>query len=236
MNTVGETIQHVSTQLSDQRGAHAYTRWRREHLLEYLNQGLKEIGAYRPDAFAKTYRIDLVPGRKQSAPNGDAVQSVSLGNGKDSMAHKSSSELLKSFSAYHDAPTPLRTINGVIQYKVRSISRDKTDQSIFYVSPPVPAGAKASLEIQVNSRPPEYSGDYWDKPVGIEDKYYNNLIDFILARAYAKDTESQVSAAKSQRLLQLFYQAMGAKYKIDSARNSGYYLGDVGTGDPRSMT
>lgn len=234
MKTVGQTIKHVSMQLSDQRQNHEYVRWKVNDLHDYLNQGLMEIGAYRPDAFANTYEIDLVPGRVQQAPNGDAVQSISDSDGR--MVHKSDAPLLKAFSAYFDAGDALRLCDGQIVYKLRSFASDETDPTLFYVSPPVPRGIKAKAKIQVNSRAPQYKGGDWDTPIAIQEKYYNNLIDFMLARAYAKDTESQVSAAKSQRLLQLFYQSMGAKYKIDSARNSGYYLGKVGTGDPRSMT
>ncbi len=235
MRTVGQTVLAVSRQLTDQRRTHEYTRWSREVLMDYLNRGLKEISAYRPEAFARTFEMQLQKGRVQQAPDGAVVHSISTDE-KGNMVHDADASLLKSFSAYSTCKATPQIVKGVLQYQLRSFSRDENDPSIFYVSPPVPAGVTAKVNVQVDSEPPEYTLGDWGVELAIKPKFYNNLITYMLACAYQMDAESQVSAAKSQRLFQLFYQTMGAKYKIDSARNSGYYMGEVGTGDPRSAT
>lgn len=233
MQTVGQIATHVSRQMNDQRRGKEFTRWTRTDMLGYLNQGLKEIGAYRPEAYAVTVALALVSGIKQTVPDGGKLRGFAPG-AQGNTAHSSDDRLMKAFGAYATCPPRIVMRNGKVVYAVKTFAVDSIDPKTFYVSPPVPAGLTISVQAQVDGTTPEYTLADWNKPVTIVDSFYNNLVDFMMAQAYKMDTESQVSAAASQRLLQLFYQVMGVKYKIDSARNSGYYMGELGTGDPRA--
>lgn len=233
MNTVGHISAVVSGQLNDQRPNQQFMRWTRADMVEYLNQGLKEIATYKPDAFARTLELQLVAGRVQKLPEGVSLRGI--GAGKDGrLAHSSDDALLKSFTGYAPCPPRPRMKNGKVVYAVKSFSADSADPSIFYVSPPVPIGLTVKINAQVDGLAVEYTLADWDREVIISDKYYNNLITYMKAMAYQKDSESQVSLSEAASLLRLFYQTMGAKYKIEAARNSGHFNGEVGTGDPRS--
>jgi hypothetical protein len=233
MDTVGEIAKHVSGQLSDQQQGKEYTRWHRDTLIEYMREGLREIGTYRPEAFAFTSTVPLVEGTRQALADGAVLEEITA-NTDGTPPHKSDDKLLKAFGAYAAcAPNP-RFVKGQVKYAVKSYAVDSANPTIFYVNPPVPAGISVSVLATTNSKAPEYDLADWNTRVAMQAKFYNNLIDFMMARAYQRDTESQVSQGQATRLLQLFYQSMGTKYKIDSARQSGYYLGEVGTGDPRS--
>lgn len=234
MQNVGFIVTHVSGQLSDQTKGREFTRWNRNVAIEYMNEGLKEIGAYRPEAFAVTKQILLQSGRVQSVGDGSEIQSIES-NTDGSPVNKGNAEIMKAFGAYALCVPKINTVNGIIKYAVRSFAVDEADPKTFYVEPPVPFGATGITVIAtINSKPPEYTLADWNKPCIVADKFYNNLIDYMMARAYQRDTESQVSQGQASRLFSLFYQAMGVKYKMESARNSGYYRGEVGTGDPRS--
>lgn len=234
MQTVGYICTHVSGQLSDQTRGREFTRWDRGALLEYMNEGLKAIGTYRPEAFAVTRDIILKQGSTQSTGDNSEVQAIEA-NADGTPVRRSSAELGKAFGGYALCPPKPRVVNGVIKYAVRSFAVDESDPRTFYVEPPVPFGkTDAKVVATLNSKPAEYTLADWNKTCAVADKYYNSLIDFMMARAYQRDTESGVADAKVSGLLRLFYQVMGVAYKMDSARNSGYYRGEVGTGDPRS--
>lgn len=231
METLGDLLTHVSGQLSDQQRQREFIRWNRGTLLEYANQGLAEIGAYRPDAFASTVNHLLATGAKQTVDTLGSVESIEA-NGVP--LNDADISIYRAFAAYATCPPKVRMRNGRPDFKLRSVSIDPNQKGVFYVSPPIPAGLKITVKVKVNGGAPQYTLADWNKPIDMQLKYINNLIDFVMARAYQRDTESQISKANAQRLFSLFYQAMGVKYKIDSAFNSGYYKGEVGTGDPRA--
>lgn len=233
MNTVGKIIEHVSGQLNDQGFKLEYTRWTRPKQLEYMNEALKEIGAYRPDAFSAIRSLTLVTGTKQSV--GEYVTLKNISNADGSPTHESDANLLKAFAAYdYCTVKPQFDRSGSPVYFVKSFAVDNLDPKTFYVSPPVPSGISPVITATVIGKPPELTLADWNKPLEMEDKYYNNLIDFMMARAYELDSESANSQGNSQRFMTRFYQAMGVKYKVDSAVKSGFYKGEVGTGDPRA--
>lgn len=227
METVGNLVKHVSGQLSDQGKSREYARWSRATLVEYLREAIKEVYAYRREAFAQDMDIDLVPGVTQRLPDG--VMLVSATNADGSPIGHADPQLIKVFSAY------VRCTGGARNdYSVKSMAIDPEDDSTFYVSPAVPKGIPAKMKARVNGAAPEYTLKDWDSTIAITDEYYNRLIDYMMARAYQRDTESAISAQQSQRLFSLFYQAMGVQYRMDSARGSGYYKGEIGDGDPRA--
>lgn len=234
MATVEHIITHVSRQLNDQRKNKQFTRWTRADLLEYLNQGLKEIAAYRPEAFSATIDLPLVPGKTQTVPEGTTLRGFGA-DANGNTAHSTDDTILKAFNAYVACPPKVVMKDGNVVYAIKSFSVDSIDPKTFYVSPPVPFGITVTVKAQVDGKAPEYSLANWNTSIPVQDKFYNSLIVYMTAMAYKLDSESLVSTQESQRLLQLFYQVMGVKYKIDSARNSGYYNGEIGTGDPRSV-
>lgn len=232
MKTVADICEHVSFQLNDQRPHREFSRWGRAIMVEYLNQAIKEIATYKPDAFSETIAVTLKAGRMQQLEGGVTLRGLI---GPDGIPVPESDDgILKGFVRYAPCPPKPRIVNGRLDYKVKSYSVDSADSSTFYVSPPVPAGANVTVRAQVDGRTREYTLADWDEVVKISDKYYNNMLDYMTAKAYRMDAESQVSANEANNLFRLFYQSMGVKYKIEAARNSGYHNGEIGTGDPRS--
>ena len=234
METVAHIIKHVSGQLSDQSSGKEYIRWPRTTLLEYMNEALKEIASYRPEAFAVTEDVTLVAGSAQTLPNGGLLDAITA-NADGTPVVKSDAKLMKAFGAYAACSPRVRFVRGKPRYAAKSFAIDENDASIFYVSPPVPAGITAVVKATYANTEVVVGLQDFDSPLRMADKFYNCLIDYMMARAYQRDTESLVSQQQAQRLFQLFYQVMGTKYKIDAARGSGYYEGQVGTGDSRAV-
>lgn len=232
MKTVGKIIEHVSSQLNDQGFKLEYVRWKRETQLEYMNEALKEIGAHRPDAFTRTESLALVAGTKQSVGAFKTLKNLHDINGIP--VHESDANLLAAFMPYDYCAPKVQYRNGSPTYSIKSFAVSGTDSKVFYVSPPVPQGLTPTVTATLIGEAPELTLADWDTELAMEDKFYNNLLDFMQARAYELDNESANSRANSQMFLTRFYQAMGVKYKVDAAVKSGYYKGEVGTGDPRA--
>lgn len=232
METVKHIIEVVSRQLNDQQFNLEYTRWNRTTQIEYLNQALKEIGAYRPDAFTVSKSITLVPGILQSVGNYNTLKDIHV---KGVPVHEADAEMIKAFAAYSSCSTEVEFVNGTPVYNLKSFAVSSTNPKEFYVSPPVPIGMAPVVTATLIGAPPVLSLQDWDKALEMDSKYYNNVIDFMMGRAYELDSESAQSRANSNTYFSKFYATMGVKYKIDSAVRAGNYKGEVGTGDPRAV-
>lgn len=233
MQTVGLICKYVSVQLNDQQLHKEFLRWTRQMLLDNMNLGLAAVATYRKDAFTGTVQIPLVPGIRQTSEGYSEIVEV-VGNGDGRPAHQGDPGILKAFSAYNYCPLKLQFRNGQPVYAVKSVGVDPTDPTTFYVSPPVPPGLNVTVLAKVVHNTPVYKLADWDKPIDMDPRYNNNLIDFMQARAFELDTESAFGQQASRKFYQQFYTAMGVTYKMDSAFGSGYYKGQVGTGDPRA--
>lgn len=235
MRSIGEIIKHQSGQMNDQQWQREYARWTRPMWLEYMNEGLAEIGAYRPEAFSDIVPLTLVAGSAQTLPAGVSGLVSIVDNGQGVPAREASAALGEAFSNYAICPAPIKYKDGAPVYGVSSYYADTRNAKAFFVQAPVPAWAAGiTIKASVNKDAPQYTLADWNNVPEIDSKFYNNLLDFMMARAYGLDSESSVSLSESKKLFSLFYQAMGVKYKIDSAYKSGYYLGQIGDGDPRA--
>lgn len=233
MITVGKVVENVSSQLNDQQSQREYARWTRTMLLDYLNLALSAVGSYRKDAFTGTVTIPLVAGSRQTnAGFSEIVEVVANTDGKP--AHKADAAMLKAFSAYNYCPPKLQFKDGKPVYAVKSAGVDPTDPKTFYVSPPVPVGLSVSVTAKVVKSAPQYTLSDWDKPLDMDNRYLNQIYDFMQARAHELDTESVFAQQNARKFYSQFYQSLGITYKMDSAFGSGFYKGQVGTGDPRA--
>jgi hypothetical protein len=232
MDTVGQYVTHVSGQMNDQRPSRAFTRWGRGLLLDYLNLGLTEIGAYRPEAFAKDEITTLVAGATQTIDASKTLIGLSS-NMDGTPILPGDIEMATAFNAYAICPIEPRIINGKANYLVRSFAFDSKNTHKFYVDPPVPKGMTVQVNATVTGDVPQYTLADWDKPVEMESKFDASLIDYMMAKAFELDMESAQSRTNSQGLFKKFYDVMGVKYRVESKYRSGNYLGEVGP-NPRA--
>lgn len=233
MQTVGEFVTHVSTQMHDQRHGRAFIRWGRGLLLEYLNLGLTEIGTYRPEAFAADETLTLVPGATQSIDPSKTLVAISA-NTDGTPVLSGDVDMATAYNAYAVCVPEPRIINGVAHYLVRSYSIDKKNSHKFYVDPPVPKGMTVQVTATVSGNIPQYTLADWNKAVEMESKFDANLVQYMLASAHSLDRESAQARQTSGDYYNRFYASMGVKYKQESRYKSGFYLGEIGTGDPQA--
>lgn len=233
METVGQYVTHASTQLNDQAYGRAFIRWGRALLLDYLNMALAEIGTYRPEAFSVSTMLTLIPGTEQKAPGETGIVAI-YANLDGTPIRRADAAISNAFAGYDICPPQPKFVNGTPKFLVKTYSIDPTSAKTFYVEPAIPKGIEVKVRALVPGDTPQYGLPDWNKPLAMAHRFDSNLIDFIMGTAYRLDSESPESRANSDSLFKKFYAAMGVKYKQESKYRSGYYLGEIGTGNPRA--
>lgn len=183
-------------------------RWPVAELVRYLNDAQREVGTYRPDALVSGATHNLVAGAKQTLPsNGIKLLDV-LRNASESQraVRMTTRQIL-------DAQIPnWHNLTGVTE--ILHFIYDPRDPLVFYVYPPAaPSGAAvymiyagtpaAITEPADGSTYAAVSGN-----IGIPDIYANALVDYVLYRAYTKDTEYAGNAARATAHYQAFTNAL----------------------------
>lgn len=187
-------------------------RWPVAELVRYLNDGQREVALYRPDSMGTSATMTCVVGTKQSLPANGAklIEVVRNVTGTKKAVRLTNREIL-------DAQTPgwhnLAGVGEVLHYMY-----DPRDPRVFYVYPP--ATATAQLDIVYSAYPQDVTepagGSLYTAVVGnigVPDIYTNALQDYILYRAYTKDSEYAGNTARAQAHYAAFANALGVEIK-----------------------
>lgn len=183
-------------------------RWPVAELVRYLNDGQREVGTYRPDALVSGTTVNLVAGSKQSLPgNGIKLLDIVRNASTSSRAIRMASRQIL------DAQVPnWHSLTGVTE--ILHFTYDPRDPLVFYVYPPA-ASSGASVYMIYAGTPTAItepadgatfsavSGN-----IGVPDIYANALVDYVLYRAYTKDTEYAGNAARATAHYQAFTNAL----------------------------
>lgn len=189
-------------------------RWPVNELVRYLNDGQREIVLYRPDAMVTNSTLTLVAGSKQALPaNGAKLIEVIRNNTASSKraVRLVNREIL-------DAQSPAwHNIAGVTE--VLHFMYDPRDPKVFYVYPPA-AASGASVDIVYSALPTDITepadGSTYSAVTGnisVPDIYGNVLQDYMLYRAYSKDSEYAGNAQRAQAHYGAFANALGIEMK-----------------------
>lgn len=185
-------------------------RWPIPELVRYLNDGQREVILYRPDATIKNATLVCTAGPKQSLPADgskliDIVRNAGVGSGSAAVRLVAREILDTQIPNWYG----LSGSDTVVHY-----TYDPRDPTVFYVYPP--ASGNAELEIAYSAYPtditePAEGSDYTDVTgsLDVPDIYGNVIIDYILYRAYTKDSEYAGNAQRSVAHYQAFANALG---------------------------
>ena len=202
-------------------------RWPVAELVRYLNDGQREVVLYRPDSMVTNATVSCVAGTKQALPANGAklIEVVRNASGTKKAVRLTNREIL-------DAQTPgWHNLPGSVD--VLHYMYDPRDPRVFYVYPP--ATASAQLDIVYAAYPTDITepadGALYTAVtgnIGLPDIYGNVLQDYILYRAYTKDSEYAGNAARAQAHYAAFANALGVEIKATVA------VGPNPVGNPNS--
>lgn len=183
-------------------------RWPIAELVRYLNDGQREVVLYRPDSMVTNASVALVAGAKQALPtNGAKLIDVVRNTGSNKRSVRMANR------AILDTQSPnwynLTGVTEVLHYMY-----DPRDPRVFYVYPPA-AESGASVEVVYAAYPSDITepadGALYTAVTGnisLPDIYGNVLTDYILYRAYTKDSEYAGNAQRAQAHYAAFQAAL----------------------------
>ena len=186
-------------------------RWPVPELVRYLNDGQREVKLHRPDTVRQTGDIALVAGSRQTLPT-NADKLIEIWHNK---ASKRAVQMVD--RRILDDQTPgwhaLPASADILHY-----TYDARVPTEFFVYPPAIGGNSLVGAFSVNptdiAEPadgvlyPAVVGD-----VAVIDALANCLQDYILYRAYTKDSEYAGNGARAQGHYAAFANALGIEVK-----------------------
>lgn len=184
-------------------------RWPVEELVRYLNDGQREVVLYRPDATIKSTTYTCAAGPKQSIP-ADGAKLIDVIRNSASGSNLSSVRIVP--RQILDAQIPnWYSLAGALS--AVHFTYDPRDPKVFYVYPP--ALDTTQLEITYSAFPTDVTepaaGSSYDDVTGnidVPDIYGNVVIDYVLYRAYSKDSEYAGNAQRAVAHYQAFANAL----------------------------
>lgn len=194
-----------------------HDKWDEPELLDWLNAGQREIVIIDPTAHTTNEVIPLVAGTKQTLPTGRRVllevtrnmgtNSTTPGRVPDAITRK---DINRENPNWHTG-----SASATVYHVIYDADIDATH---FYVSPPQPANGMGSLEVICSTLPEEVEDE--TSPITVDDAYEGALINYILFRAYSKDTSYAREDAAAGSYYKLFVALVGGKDSAEQAKGA----------------
>ena len=188
-------------------------RWPEAELLRYINDAQREIVNYRPESSATTSNVQLVTGTKQSLPSGGLRLIKVTRNMSDASGGATGKRAIRIVNAdilntqepdWNDPTVSGDAAHGSI---IKHYIFDEDDPRNFYVYPGVASGSNAFIEIVFSNSPTDLANT--SATISVDDIYANAIVDYVLFRAYQKDSEYAGNAQRANQHYQLFMNCIG---------------------------
>lgn len=199
--TVAQVIDAVTGDLQDAGNV----RWARADMLQWLNDGQREIVLFRPDASTSVIDHTLTAGYLQAIPN-SAIRLM---------------RVIANFSGRVCKNVPVGVLddqkpawrNDAQTDTPKAWCYDERDPKRFEVWPP--ASASAKLKILVAVAPADCANEA--ASITLDDQYKGPLMSYIRHRAYMRDSEDASSSQLSAEAYALFQQQISNRTQSELA-------------------
>lgn len=212
---VSALLTRAGTILQDATGV----RWPESELLLWLNDGQREVVQVRHDASVSNASIALTPNTTKQALPAGAIEllGISRNMGADG---NTPGEVIKLISReYLDALVPTWHTE-VGKTVIKNYCYDILDPKHFYVYPRPHATTAVKVEALLCVLPADCAAPSVTPTavITLADEYANALLDYILYRAFGKDTEA-ADVQRASGHYTLFMSSLGVKSKSDATTN-----------------
>ena len=205
MTTIKDLLERVSIELTD------ITRvsWSAADLVSYYNSAIAAIANYRPDVFAQTQEFTCVAGTRQAMPAG-AVKLIEVerNTGGRKIRFYKRGEL--------DDLDPEWMI-GTDATAAEAYLHEPTNPRIFWLYPGVAAGVKVDVVLSALPAPVDLAQVESGVALQVDDTFLTPCMDWIIYRAYLRDSDDTANSARGQLHLQAFAQYLGIKLQMERA-------------------
>lgn len=206
-------ISRVETVLQDTTNV----RWPKAELVQWFNDGQREIVLFKPESSVTNTTLSLTTNNtKQTLPSNairliDVIRNMGSGGATPGRSVRLvNREVL-------DAQRPTwhsETGAAVLHYMF-----DARDPRTFYVYPAPASTLHLELVYSVAPTDVTESGGVVSGNLALDDIYANAVVDFILYRAYTKDSEYAGNANRAVAHYTAFANSIGIRTKTDLDRS-----------------
>jgi hypothetical protein len=197
-------INRVAVTLQDP----TFVRWTQQELLDYLNDAQRQVVLFRPDAKTVNSSFVCAATSKQTLP-ADGLRLLNvLRNTNGRAVTKVSRKTL-------DVQLPNWYETAINSEGVKHYVYDALDPKIFYLFPKPTVSNQIDIVYSVSPVDITISNFATDTQViSIDDVYANAIMDYMMYRAYQKDSEF-ANLNRSGIYYQSFNNALGIKSQAD---------------------
>ncbi|MFW5874799.1 MAG: DUF6682 family protein [bacterium] len=200
-------LDRAATILTDSSGEF----WSPEELLDWLNDGQRQVVMLRPDANVKHQEIELdSTDARQEVSADDAVLLIDVPRnmGSDGSSPGRAITFVEKRVLDQQEPGWHESMGNEVSH----FAHDPRDPLVFYVYP----RCEGYVEI-IFSAVPEKITDSSTETIGVPDIFANALIDYILYRAALKDADYNPNDQRAESFRQVFVSDLGMQAQSASA-------------------
>lgn len=186
--------------------------WTRTELFGWVNEGQTQVVAFAPGANTDRTNLALVAGTQQTLPS-DALVLLDIPRNVNGPAIRPTSrELLDGGPIDWHTATPTLLVTNYVY--------DANDQYNFYVYPP---NTGAGQVVAVYARVPSLLTNE-SQPIEVDDSYAAAIVNYVLYRAYSKDTDYVAGAERASAYYAAFKDVIAGRNALQGALNSNNAL------------
>lgn len=208
--TVASVISRVATLLQDATNI----RWPQSELLDYLNDGQREIVLYKPNASIKNSSVKLISGTKQSIPS-DGVQLIDVVRNLGTTGTTPGKAVRITMREILDAQLPDWHLSTAAA-EVKHYTYSPLDPKTFYVYPPQPGVTQGYVEIIYAAAPTDAT---LVSTITVDDIYQTVLVDYMMYRSYSKDSEYAADGPRAQAHQKAYLASLTGKAQSEVGTN-----------------
>lgn len=190
-------------------------RWPSDtELLGWLNDAQREIVILKANAFVKNTALKLAAGTKQALPS-DGVQLIDVVRNLGVTGNTPGRAIRIVMREVLDAQRP-NWHSETTASEVKHYMCSPLDPKNFYVFPPQPSASQGYVEIVYGASPPNAT---LNGAISVDDIYQNVLVDYILYRAYSKDTEYAADQQRAASHQKAYILSLTGKAQMEQGAN-----------------
>ena len=180
------------------------TRWLDAELLDWINDAQREVVLLKPNANSTTADAVMIQGTKQSLPTG-GLQLLSV------VRNTAGNAIRRVDRSIMDSENPAWHVDTESNISLHYMF-DEDDPETFYLYPAQTA-SPGSIELIYSTAPTDLAavGDTID----LNDIYANVILDYILYRAYSKDSDYAGNAQRASNHYQAFNNSLGNRVNLE---------------------
>ena len=218
--TTATILKNVQLLLQDSSNV----RWSQDELIGWLNDGQRESVIIRPQVNVKNQQVLLSAGKtKQTIPSdGVMLIDITRNSGADGNTVGEAIRMVSRESLDAMLPTWHSDTNAI--GKIRHFVFDERDPKTYYVFPKAPA-TTWYVDLVYSAVPADCT---LSGTIGIDDIYANAMVDYVMYRAYSKDSENPQNRESALMHYRAFAFGLGAKSQNEGAQKPTTQLTDGG--------